>query len=138
MASETPWKLRTSASQSKSAGVSWSRTAALVLLSAHRERRSAREKSGAPIAASSLTCRMSWSITLHGLAAGVAHAQTLPAVGRGSSIRSEVRGVRCRRRPTYGRTGNALNVIGPAALLTPGQKRRERTAVVAQLTFNQE
>src|SRR4051794_25132155 len=40
--------IRTSASQSKSAGVSWSRTAVAVPFSAHGERRSAREKCGAP------------------------------------------------------------------------------------------
>ena len=84
--------------------------AALVPLLAHRERRSAREKSDAPIAASSLTFRMSWSIRLHGLGAGVAHAQTLPAVGRGSSMRSEVREVRCRRAHPEG-TGNGFQLI---------------------------
>ena len=48
-----------------------------------------RERGGAQIAASSLTFRMSSSMALHGLGGGVAHAQTLRAVGRGSSMRSK-------------------------------------------------
>ena len=47
-----------------------------------------REKRGAN-PASSLTFRMSWSITLHVARWWCAHAHTLPAVGRGSSMRSK-------------------------------------------------